>query len=318
MHVARVCVLSRVCVFREELANLQRQVENLGRNLQTPHPPSNYQAPTTHAPITNRISNSSADAGFGHTGGDSPRNTSLRHHDNNTGNSDTHQNRDISVKKQKSDSPKVQNKLKNTPEIAPVQENKLTKQSSKEIIDNNQLKTQKDVALEENPRENVENTLKEETHTEIKQNESQEENKVEKENSQTENTVEKRPEEYENQNYTEQGYENYEQNYEQQQYSEQPTYSEQEYAENTEYPAQEYNEQQQYTEQYENYEQYIDPNTQYETQQEYENYATDGNYSNQNYENPQEDYAPEFPNSAKEITESVESKTLDEKLTSQS
>ncbi|XP_061381120.1 serologically defined colon cancer antigen 8 homolog isoform X2 [Danaus plexippus] len=279
----------------------------------------NKHAPSTHAPITTRISNGSADAGFEHSGSDPSRNTPLRHHDNNTRNSDTQQNRDIAMKNQKLDSPKTQNKLEQKPEITPVPENNLTKQSSREFTDNNQLQTQKNIELEEVPTGNVENTLKEEAREETKQNESQEEKEVEKENTQTENSEEERPEEFENQNYTEQGFENYEQNYDQQQYSEQPAYSEQEFTENTEYPAQEYNGQQQYTEQYENYEQYTDPNTQYEAQQEY-NYATDDNYGNQNYDNHQvsADYAPEYPDSATEQTESQESKTLDEKLTNQS
>ncbi|XP_045780838.1 protein P200 isoform X2 [Maniola jurtina] len=66
---------------KKELATLQRQVEHLGRSLQTPpHPPSSYQAPTSHTPAANRIPHTQPGSGPDYTRTESTGDTAFRNH----------------------------------------------------------------------------------------------------------------------------------------------------------------------------------------------------------------------------------------------
>ncbi|XP_069363393.1 early endosome antigen 1-like isoform X2 [Maniola hyperantus] len=66
---------------KNELATLQRQVEHLGRSLQTPpHPPSSYQAPTSHTPAASRIPHTQPGSGPNYTGTEPAGDTAFRDH----------------------------------------------------------------------------------------------------------------------------------------------------------------------------------------------------------------------------------------------
>ncbi|CAG4975071.1 unnamed protein product [Colias eurytheme] len=305
---------------KQELGTLQRQVESLGRTMQTAysHPPST-QAPTTHAPTTVRIPDTTATTRPNYTRDEPTRDTTSgeptrtnNRVDEKPGNIIDHSTEDITEMPPKTnehaiaqETPRSRQMSKQNSRESVKSERKLSQNSSKESIHEQNIKQ-----VDDNPS----------PVTQLNTDDIPEQNTIEHQPEQIEQhepleqhepMEEKQEEQYDEQNYG-QEYQNYEQGYDQNQ----PT---------SEYPPQEY-EQQQYSEQqYENYEQYpqqyADPNAQYEGQ--YENYATDGNYTEQNYDNTQynQEYTPQYEENVSETQQNVEisqNSSPNEKVASQS
>ncbi|XP_045507949.1 serologically defined colon cancer antigen 8 homolog [Colias croceus] len=307
---------------KQELGTLQRQVESLGRTMQTAysHPPST-QAPTTHAPTTVRIPDTTATTRPNYTRDEPTRDTAFgeptrtnNRVDDKSGNIIDHSTEDINITETPpktnehaiaQETPRSRQMSKQNSRESVKSERKLSQNSSKESIHEQNIKQVDDnpsPVTQLNTDDIPEQNIIEHQPEQIEQHEPLE---------QHEPMEEKQEEQQDEQNYG-QEYQNYEQGYDQNQ----PT---------SEYSPQEY-EQQQYSEQqYENYEQYpqqyADPNAQYEGQ--YENYATDGNYTEQNYDNTQynQEYTPQYEENVSETQQNVEisqNSSPNEKVASQS
>ncbi|XP_038217192.1 serologically defined colon cancer antigen 8 homolog [Zerene cesonia] len=301
----------------QELGTLQRQVESLGRTMQTAysHPPST-QAPTTHSPTAVRIPDTTATTRPNYTRDEPTRDTTFgeptrtknsRVDDKPRNINDLHNTADTNIHKSSPES-NINTITHETP-----RSRQISKQNSRESVEHERKLSQnssKESFHEENINQVNDNATVNHSNTDIvpEQNTIQDQPEQKEQHQPLE---EKQEEHYDDQNYG-QEYHNYDQGYDQNQ----PT---------SEYQPQEY-EQQQYSEQqYENYEQYpqqyADPNAQYEGQ--YENYATDGNYTEQNYDNTQynQESTPQYEENVSEIQQNVEisqKSAPNEKLASQS
>ncbi|CAK1549196.1 unnamed protein product [Leptosia nina] len=229
---------------RQELGTLQRQVDNLGRSMQPTFSPTSTQALSSHAPTADRIQYSAAPTGSNFTRNEPSRNSSSR------------------------DSRRTSNELNRTELL--VQDNMKTSDNVQDTEAQNKLQNN---FSEERSREG----------TEDKEQSKQFENEVPpsaisqvRKNDITEKTSEHitdLPEDVTDVDQTVNREENYVQDYQtyEQGYQNQPAGYQEGY------------EQQYGDQQYENYEQYpqYDANVEYNNQ--YENYATDENYTDQNY-----------------------------------
>ncbi|CAH2256330.1 jg3577 [Pararge aegeria aegeria] len=328
IRVALECVrvTTCVCVFRKELATLQRQVEHLGRSIQTPysHPPSNFQAPSSHTPTTNRIPHSQPDSGPVYTGTEPPRDPAFRpdprldtnlHSDHETSGdviqdhiqeqpSDLTANYNIGAPH---DQP-INTQEYNEPEEHTISkqdyhnqdiksQRKLSKQNSRESSGKDEKIIHKQLSKDNiTPQQKMEtddseplesNVVSQDYNTGVnREKEVIDQTKVDDTKGMDQDQLE-----YVADNIPVEGET---QQYDNQQYSPEEY---QNYEQNYEPPQQNYEQTQpnfeqpqQYTEQYENYEQYpqqyADPNAQYGEQYE-DNYPTDGNYTEQAYDNTQ-------------------------------
>ncbi|XP_072933901.1 serologically defined colon cancer antigen 8 homolog [Epargyreus clarus] len=303
---------------KEELATLRRQVEDLGRSLQPTYaPPSTYQAPTTHPTTTNRMPHSSPGTRPDDTGAESPGDPSPGHQLRDVRRDSVNHKTPISRQNSQNSPPRrlsKQNSQNFQEETSTVTAQEPIDYTEEPTVSNIQYDSPREEYVPEN--ENVENveehvleTADVDNKVEYKEEIQQEENKA----------MEVEQEQTLDQQYPE-GYQNYEQTYEETQPTE-TEYQNEGYEQNFE--------QQQYTEgQYENYEQYpqqyTEPTAQYEGQ--YENYQAEG-YQNESYDNTQYEhqYAPEYtesvPTEVPPTTETLNTESKDdspEKLPSQS
>ncbi|CAH4037466.1 unnamed protein product [Pieris brassicae] len=290
------CVLSRLFIFRQELGTLQRQVERLGRSMQTTyaHHPST-QAPSSHTTTPDRIPNHTTPTRSNDTRAEPARESPLREDPRPSLGYDSE--------------PVIQQKIELTkhPENTEIESKRLlSKQNSHEPKNGKSLHSSKDsIPLEAEHPLNIQVTEvhpKAEYNTDVVEEtsinypeENLSANIVEETNydqlghsANVEETNKDQPQESEEKDENpaqkyEQGYQNYDQNYQNQPGTEYQGYD------------------QQYSQQYENYEQYPqqynDPNAQYDNQFDYGNEA---NYQ-QNYD---QQYNPQ--NEQNEVQENVE------------
>ncbi|XP_050680210.1 serologically defined colon cancer antigen 8 homolog isoform X1 [Leptidea sinapis] len=307
---------------KQELGTLQRQVDNLGRSLQTTHAQPITQAPPTHATTASRIPNTMSRTGSDDTRTEPPRNSTLAANGNNiNGKNGTRElNKDYNT-----------NKSNNKP--LPIRMEKT--RPNDEYKNENSIESRNSNMLSQLPRDVIgspeqQNTEDAKPNNDAKQIEEMDSDKK----------VEIHEKEYEAQNYSQD--KNYDQNYEQNQpttefqtTSEYQTESDYhpttevipdseynpdtEYQPNSEYQTtteynqpdyqqQEYEQQQYSDQQYENYEQYpqySDPNAHVEGIDQYENYTEDNNYTQQNYDTTQynQDNLPQYAENTKEAPE---------------
>ncbi|GBP79336.1 hypothetical protein EVAR_99559_1 [Eumeta japonica] len=273
-------------VFREELATLQRQVDSLGRSLQSPSitapPTSSYQAPSSHAAASLRTNeHTPANTGRDYTRDDPTRNTEVSGESPNSNIREDRIDSDDGQRLESISNALIDNQKSNSDQIGVSKDseqigfdvsahenNAFVDEIEKKYDDSaNEQISHSGISLET---QNVENS---DTHN--VQNENQEQYNQNYENN------ESNYQEMENQQY-DQG--NYDQNYE----NSDPQYQEQEYQQHYD-PNQEYV-QEQYDGQYEQYpdQNYAQP--QYDTSaQNYENYNNDGSYQQQQ----SQEYPPE-------------------------
>ncbi|CAH2098767.1 unnamed protein product [Euphydryas editha] len=316
----------------------KRQVEHLGQSMQSAysHPPSNNQAPSSHTTKANRISHSPPGAGSDNTRTEPTGDAAFAENDDirniardyeTTGNinkqdQSNNSNTNKSQNSQNYDTEPKQNVVSNGYDGQHSNvERKMSKQNSHDLSNRNEkvLRTQLSKEMIQ-PVDHIEN---DKTQVTSKVESNEEHNTDPRENIISESTqpVEyqadsdqpiEQSEQYGTQNYSDENYPNHEQNYDQPQYTEQFENYEQ-------YPEQYADPNaQQYVDP--NAQEYTDPNAQYEGQ--YENYATDENYTEQTYDNTQynQEYVQEaeYPETVSEQPIETNENTPNENVVSQS